>query len=870
MEALQTISKVLGNIASHPHEPKYRTLRLSNQVVQKSVGRHPDAVQLLQDAGFTLDPSALTLTFAKERVSQHLLSAVSAGLEEAKAIREAIDMSMGGGAPHHHDPSPAATAQQHGAVWLPWRGSAGSDSFPAGRESDGRSLFLAKGPNGEAGKCGAHLGDAIHTVDASNTECSRKGHYLSFDAASVSWVPGKGRPASIPPGAVEVGVWKGGPAYAARGSHGGGTHPGFVGAHFDGCITPYGGCGTVCWNYDILTAPAGVRQATPVEVAALQAPRCCPLNDAEELFRFDPQEVHPALRAPRLPPQGGVFKYARTKGPRMLLCHDMQGNYTAADVSPFGPPRGDDSLFRVRHWDAVDVFVYFSHSFVTVPPVGWTVACHRHGARCLGTLIVEGESGARSFSQMLAGPDAISKAVRQLVAVQRAYGFDGWFVNIEVNLPQQAVAAVCGFLGELTQACHAADPLSLVINYDSVVHNGQLRFQNKLNDANSMFFASCDGIFTNYWWTENCPESSKRQAGQRARDVYHGIDVHGRRTFGGGGLTTHTAVEVIGRAGVSCAVFAPAWTWEGNQGNREKFEEVDDTLWSRVKTHTGAAAVVSGLPFHTTFDVGCGAAMHLYGEVDEGKWFNLGSASPFPVLPLKAKGAGVVTSSVCTTDAYDGGSSLEVAVTGATMSIIPLFDTAFATPDVLTLEIAVKGAKLGLLLSVVEADGTSRNYVLHPAVKVPPSNTKMKNVACRDVADGSWTRRSWTLEGVDGVTINSISAVVLAKDAAATTKAVLGMLAVSEGQFNESSSLPLEGHLAVTGSLVSVSVDRFDTAGLGGLAVSHADIFHNDKWLGRTHTGVFVTKIDGPCHEVRVYARDTAGRPMLPISLRIN
>lgn len=39
----------------------------------------------------------------------------------------------------------------------------------------------------------------------------------------------------------------------------------------------------------------------------------------------------------------------------------------------------DSGFYYFRHWNAIDLFVYFSHHLVTIPPVGWIHAGHRHG-----------------------------------------------------------------------------------------------------------------------------------------------------------------------------------------------------------------------------------------------------------------------------------------------------------------------------------------------------------------------------------------------------------------------------------------------------------------------------------------------------------
>ena len=94
-------------------------------------------------------------------------------------------------------------------------------------------------------------------------------------------------------------------------------------------------------------------------------------------------------------------------------------------------------------------------------------------------------------------------------------------------------------LKSLTSAMHAAKPWSQVIWYDSVITNGQLKWQNALNQFNGPFFDVCDGIFLNYTWNDWMLASSKTVAGgSRATDVYVGIDVFGRGCFGGGGYNS--------------------------------------------------------------------------------------------------------------------------------------------------------------------------------------------------------------------------------------------------------------------------------------------------------------------------------------------
>eukprot|EP00955_Chlamydomonas_euryale_P076275 362599-Chlamydomonas_euryale.AAC.3 len=79
-----------------------------------------------------------------------------------------------------------------------------------------------------------------------------------------------------------------------------------------------------------------------------------------------------------------------------------------------------------------------------------------------------------------------------------------------------------------------------------------------------------DGLFTNYAWTADAPRAAAAAAGARAAGVFFGTDVWGRGTYGGGGWNCAEALRVCASAGVSAALFAPAWVHE-SQG-RDGFE----------------------------------------------------------------------------------------------------------------------------------------------------------------------------------------------------------------------------------------------------------------------------------------------------------
>ncbi|XP_018496376.1 cytosolic endo-beta-N-acetylglucosaminidase [Galendromus occidentalis] len=268
--------------------------------------------------------------------------------------------------------------------------------------------------------------------------------------------------------------------------------------------------------------------------------------------------------------------------PRVLLCHDMAGGYLEdryyctelfaeqRKVSGDYDPKKD---YRFDHWDRIDIFVYFSHNFITVPPCKWTQEAHANGVKMLGTIIIEWKL---EVLQELLDPSANDQVIENLVDLCVCGNFDGWLLNMEVKGDPDLVTALRDMITTLRKRLLERKPGSLVLWYDSLVTTGKIAYQNELNQLNKPFFDDCDGIFLNYGWNERSLGTSKATAGERVLDVYVGIDVFGRQTgYTGGFNTPQVAKEVIDK-GLSVAIFAPGWVLECNDvrdfsQNQEKF-----------------------------------------------------------------------------------------------------------------------------------------------------------------------------------------------------------------------------------------------------------------------------------------------------------
>ncbi|KAF1609435.1 UNVERIFIED_CONTAM: Cytosolic endo-beta-N-acetylglucosaminidase, partial [Eudyptes robustus] len=396
------------------------------------------------------------------------------------------------------------------------------------------------------------------------------------------------------------------------------------------------------------------------------------LSGLEELLAWQPDgnddfNVSAVPLAKRQPP-------LHSKRPRTLVCHDMRGGYLE-DRFIQGSATRNPYVFY--HWRYIDIFVYFSHHTVTIPPVCWTNAAHRNGVPVLGTFITEWTDGQKLCEAFLAGGEEAYHAVsEQLARIAQHYRFDGWLVNMENTLSAAAVANLPRFLRHLTAQVHSAVPGGLVIWYDSVLQNGALRWQNELNEENRVFFNACDGLFTNYNWKEEHLERTRALAGPRHTDVYVGIDVFARGDVIGGGFDTDKSLRLIRQHGLSAAIFAPGWVYE--HLGEENFLHNENKAAGRPWLPAGAPGSPPG-PAHPVLQ-----------EEEAGSWYDLSAQDIQPLYPERE---GRLSTSCCLQDAWCGGSSLRVQGTippGEERVAVRLFSLQMPAPPKLFLTLLYK------------------------------------------------------------------------------------------------------------------------------------------------------------------------------------
>lgn len=363
------------------------------------------------------------------------------------------------------------------------------------------------------------------------------------------------------------------------------------------------------------------------------------------------------------------------RGRRLLVCHDFAGGYCG---DRFVQGTSYDQAFRLYYWDLIDIFVYFSHALVTIPPSGWIDVAHRHGTRCLGTFITEWEEGSKRCTELFGTREAAEETADLLTRVAVDYGFDGWLINIENKIePLEQVSYLIHFLQTLTRLMHERlGDRAQVIWYDSVIMDGTLAWQDVLNTKNKPWFDVCDGIFVNYTWQKDYPKQSAALAQERRWGVYTGIDVYGRNTYGGGGLDCNKAVDVIRFAGVSCALFAPGYVMEAQMTNSGHFKSDDEedwaeveaefrtlssTFWDLIRKSWKESRPILTLPLYTTFNSGAGCGLWIEGtNVKKGCcWYHLTSQTIEPKITPLGGGSHSIAASITSSSAFDGSSLLQ-------------------------------------------------------------------------------------------------------------------------------------------------------------------------------------------------------------------
>lgn len=81
--AAATMLKLVGNVAAHPAEAKYRDIKLSNAAIQQRVGSVPGAVEVLEAMGFERAEGGDVLHMADDKADPTALNLLGGEIQNA-------------------------------------------------------------------------------------------------------------------------------------------------------------------------------------------------------------------------------------------------------------------------------------------------------------------------------------------------------------------------------------------------------------------------------------------------------------------------------------------------------------------------------------------------------------------------------------------------------------------------------------------------------------------------------------------------------------------------------------------------------------------------------------------------------------------
>ena len=340
-----------------------------------------------------------------------------------------------------------------------------------------------------------------------------------------------------------------------------------------------------------------------------------PINEVSALSDFDREKVDPELVCKE------NWNCKDNDGPKVLVCHDMEGGYR--DDKFVGGTDNPD-FYNFYHWAQIDIFVYFSHHLVTIPPLMWIETAHKNGVKVLGTFITEWDHGANNCLTMFGSVQSSIHFAKKLADIALTYNFDGWLINIENVLTVDGVENIQVFLQYLTQEMKESNPLSSIIWYDAVTNEGKLEWQDSVTDLNSCFFRCCDGIFLNYTWKDWKLELTLELCIDKPLDVFVGIDVFARGCIGK--FECHISTEKIIDYGFSVALFATAWCYEQTKPDFPSFIKHNNRFWNLLQPTCSPKplTLTQDEKYVTEFNFGFGKKAYRYGFLLSLKsWFNL-------------------------------------------------------------------------------------------------------------------------------------------------------------------------------------------------------------------------------------------------------
>ncbi|RDY29712.1 endo-beta-N-acetylglucosaminidase [Romboutsia weinsteinii] len=486
------------------------------------------------------------------------------------------------------------------------------------------------------------------------------------------------------------------------------------------------------------------------------------------------------------------------------------------------PSQGKDDFegYNFSYWQYIDTLVAWGGSaaegLILPPSADLIDAAHTNGVPVLGTVFFPPLEYGGKYEWMeeflQKNPDGSFPMADKLLEVADYYNFDGWFINQETGGrgSEHVKPELAKLMKEFLKYLQDKKPKEMeVIWYDSMIDDGRVFWQNRLNEYNKNFLGDnknklSDGMFLNFWWTDEKysivdPENADKRipytvTGKELKesadlaksmkrdpyDLYAGVDVQAN------GYNTKIKWDYLfpeGKdANTSLGLYCPSWTYDSSK-TFEEFLEKENRFWVNesgdprnestenwkgVSNNFVEKSPVTSLPFVTNFSMGNGKFFNVDGkQVSSEKWNHRGMMDVLPtyrwVIDNKNNN---LSADLDYTESYYGGNS--ISLQGK----------------------LVKGGNTNIKLYASEVDITN-NSEISVMYKENGGNAKIKLELTFDEDDkkvldlnttkeGDWTKASTSLKQFKGKELTEISLIVDGQSNTDSYKLNLGQLAITD------------------------------------------------------------------------------------------
>lgn len=470
------------------------------------------------------------------------------------------------------------------------------------------------------------------------------------------------------------------------------------------------------------------------------------------------------------------------------------------------PSQGSDSMdsYVFSYWQYVNSYVYWggsSRGIFALPTPDVVDNAHKNGVPVLATIGFPwgpGEGYAEQVREFLQkDKNGNFPVADKMIEVANYYGFDGYFFNQE---SYGCVKNDADRMVEILEYIKKKAPNMVVGWYDSMTVDGNVKWQDALNDKNAAFFQNgenrtTDEFFLNYNWTPEKIETTVNTAkslGRNPFDVYAGLDVQQNAyntTFNDDYL-----LDENGKLRLSLAMYTPNSTfsmskdvydfykndqkfWVGPTGDPSKSDTDQD--WTGLANYVPDRSAINDLPFVTNFNLGHGEDYYIDGSLSrDEEWNNRAMQEYLPTWRWIVESNGSkLNPDFDFKTAYNGGSSLKVEgkLEAANPNHIKLYST--------DLNIENNSTELSIVYKTESA----------PNMKVGlcfGENYDEENFTFFDVnknSNGEWTEVKIPLGDYVGKTISAISLKFESGQDVENFKINLGQISIEEADKNNKS-----------------------------------------------------------------------------------